>query len=198
MPVRARTARARISTTPTPRRNCSSPARSRNRHRDGRFQAHGLCAGKGASITRRTKCRKAAPSWTSRAPNCAAACAKALDIPEWFSFPEVVTQLRKTSPARSKQGFTVFFTGLSGSGKSTIANALMVKLMEMGGRPVTLLDGDVVRKHLSSELGFSQGTPRHEHQAASAMSPRRSPRTAASRSARPSRPTPRPAAPCAR
>jgi len=79
-----------------------------------------------------------------------------LDIPEWFSFPQVVTELRKTSPARSKQGFTVFFTGLSGSGKSTIANALMVKLMEMGGRPVTLLDGDVVRKHLSSELGFSK------------------------------------------
>ncbi len=79
-----------------------------------------------------------------------------LDIPEWFSFPQVVTQLRKTSPARDKQGFTVFFTGLSGSGKSTIANALMVKLMEQGGRPVTLLDGDVVRKHLSSELGFSK------------------------------------------
>ncbi len=79
-----------------------------------------------------------------------------IDIPEWFSFPEVVVQLRKTSPARNKQGFTVFFTGLSGSGKSTIANALMVKLMEMGGRPVTLLDGDVVRKHLSSELGFSK------------------------------------------
>jgi sulfate adenylyltransferase len=79
-----------------------------------------------------------------------------IDIPEWFSFPEVVAELRRTSPARSKQGFTVFFTGLSGSGKSTIANALMVKLMEMGGRPVTLLDGDVVRKHLSSELGFSK------------------------------------------
>jgi sulfate adenylyltransferase len=79
-----------------------------------------------------------------------------LDIPDWFSFPEVVKQLRRTSPERSKQGFTVFFTGFSGSGKSTIANALMVKLMEMGGRPVTLLDGDVVRKHLSSELGFSK------------------------------------------
>ncbi|WP_102224398.1 bifunctional sulfate adenylyltransferase/adenylylsulfate kinase [Acidimangrovimonas sediminis] len=79
-----------------------------------------------------------------------------LEIPEWFSFPEVVTELRRTSPARSKQGFTVFFTGFSGSGKSTIANALMVKLMEMGGRPVTLLDGDVVRKNLSSELGFSK------------------------------------------
>ena len=82
--------------------------------------------------------------------------AEGLDIPEWFSFPEVVTELRRTKPPRAKQGFTVFFTGLSGSGKSTIANALMVKLMEMGGRPVTLLDGDVVRKHLSSELGFSK------------------------------------------
>jgi sulfate adenylyltransferase len=79
-----------------------------------------------------------------------------IEIPDWFSFPEVVKQLRRTSPERSKQGFTVFFTGFSGSGKSTIANALMVKLMEMGGRPVTLLDGDLVRKNLSSELGFSK------------------------------------------
>ena len=79
-----------------------------------------------------------------------------LEIPEWFSYPEVVTELRKTHPARHKQGFTVFFTGLSGAGKSTIANALMVKLMELGGRSVTLLDGDVVRKHLSSELGFTK------------------------------------------
>jgi len=79
-----------------------------------------------------------------------------LDIPEWFSFPEIVKELRRSRPPKAKQGFTVFFTGLSGAGKSTIANALMVKLMEMGGRPVTLLDGDVVRKHLSSELGFSK------------------------------------------
>jgi sulfate adenylyltransferase len=79
-----------------------------------------------------------------------------LEIPEWFSFPSVVEELRRTKPPRSRQGFTVFLTGLSGSGKSTIANALMVKLMEMGGRPVTLLDGDVVRKNLSSELGFSK------------------------------------------
>jgi sulfate adenylyltransferase len=79
-----------------------------------------------------------------------------LDIPEWFSYPEVVEELRRSYPPRHKQGFTVFFTGLSGAGKSTLANALMVKLMEMGGRPVTLLDGDMVRKHLSSELGFSK------------------------------------------
>ena len=57
---------------------------------------------------------------------------------------------------RPWRGATVWFTGLSGSGKSTIANALQVKLLEMGGRPVTLLDGDLVRKHLSSELGFSK------------------------------------------
>ena len=82
--------------------------------------------------------------------------AEGLEIPEWFSFPEVVTELRRTRPPRAEQGFTVFFTGFSGSGKSTIANALMVKLMEMGGRPVTLLDGDIVRKNLSSELGFSK------------------------------------------
>lgn len=79
-----------------------------------------------------------------------------LDIPEWFSFPDVVAELRRTHPPRHEQGFTIFFTGLSGSGKSTIANALMVKLMEMGGRPVSLLDGDIVRKNLSSELGFSK------------------------------------------
>ena len=79
-----------------------------------------------------------------------------LEIPDWFSFPEVVAELRRRYPPRSRQGFTVFFTGFSGSGKSTIANALMIKLMEIGDRPVTLLDGDIVRKNLSSELGFSK------------------------------------------
>lgn len=78
------------------------------------------------------------------------------EIPEWFSFPEVVQELRRTSPPRSQQGFTVFFTGLSGSGKSTIANILLAKLLEIGGRSITLLDGDLVRKHLSKGLGFSK------------------------------------------
>jgi len=78
------------------------------------------------------------------------------DIPSWFSFPEVVQELRNSHPERSRQGFTVFFTGLPSSGKSTVANVLLVKLLEMGGRPVTLLDGDIVRKNLSSELGFSK------------------------------------------
>lgn len=79
-----------------------------------------------------------------------------LEIPDWFSPPEVISELKKSFPPRPQRGFTVFFTGLSGSGKSTVANALMIKLMELGGRPVTLLDGDVVRKNLSSELTFSK------------------------------------------
>ena len=78
------------------------------------------------------------------------------EIPSWFTYPEVVQELRRSYPARHKQGVTIFFTGLSGSGKSTIANVLITKFLETGGRPVTLLDGDLVRKHLSSELGFSK------------------------------------------
>jgi sulfate adenylyltransferase len=81
---------------------------------------------------------------------------RGLDIPDWFTFPEVVKLLRQTYPPRTQQGFTVFFTGLSGSGKSTIANALRVALMEEGGRPVTLLDGDEVRTHLSTTLTFTK------------------------------------------
>ncbi len=78
------------------------------------------------------------------------------DIPAWFTYPEVVQELRRSFPPRHKQGVTIFFTGLSGSGKSTIANVLLTKFLEVGGRPVTILDGDLVRKHLSSELGFSK------------------------------------------
>jgi sulfate adenylyltransferase len=77
-------------------------------------------------------------------------------VPHWFSFDEVIGELRQSYPPRHRQGFTVFFTGLSGAGKSTLAKALMVKLQEFGGRSVTLLDGDRVRQHLSSELGFSK------------------------------------------
>ena len=82
--------------------------------------------------------------------------AEGKEIPEWFTFSDVADELRRSHPPRYRQGFTVLFTGLSGSGKSTIANVLLVKFLEMGGRPVTLLDGDLVRKHLSSELGFSK------------------------------------------
>lgn len=82
--------------------------------------------------------------------------AKGDDLPEWFTYREVADELQKTYRPRHKRGLTVLFTGLSGSGKSTIANALMVKLLEHGERTVTLLDGDIVRQNLSSELGFSK------------------------------------------
>lgn len=82
--------------------------------------------------------------------------AEGREIPAWFTFPEIADEMRRSHPPRANQGFTVFFTGLSGSGKSTVARALLVKLLELGGRPITLLDGDIVRKNLSSELGFSK------------------------------------------
>ncbi len=78
------------------------------------------------------------------------------EIPDWFSYPEVVNELKKAYKPRQKQGITLFFTGLSGAGKSTIAKIVYAKLVETGGRPVTLLDGDIVRLNLSNELGFSK------------------------------------------
>ena len=82
---------------------------------------------------------------------------QAEDIPEWFSYPEVVQELRKTYPKKTQQGFVLFMTGLSGSGKSTVANSLQTMLLALGeNRAITLLDGDLVRRHLSSELGFSR------------------------------------------
>ena len=77
-------------------------------------------------------------------------------IPAWFSFPSVLHVLRRVHPPRWQQGLTLFFTGLSGSGKSTLASILYGKFIEDGRRPATLLDGDIVRSHLSSELGFSR------------------------------------------
>ena len=77
-------------------------------------------------------------------------------IPRWTTFPEVVAELKKAYPPPSKQGFTIFFTGLSGAGKSTIARVLYAKMLEIGKRPVTLLDGDIVRLNLSNELSFSK------------------------------------------
>jgi len=79
-----------------------------------------------------------------------------LAIPDWFALPQVVEELRMVFPPRSRQGITLFMTGLSGAGKSTLAKLLYVKFMEMRTRPVTLLDGDIVRRHLSSELTFSK------------------------------------------
>ncbi len=82
--------------------------------------------------------------------------AKGKELPEWFTFKAVADELERSNPPLSERGLTIFFTGLSGSGKSTLANGLMVRLLEEGSRPVTLLDGDIVRTHLSSELGFSK------------------------------------------
>ncbi|KAK4154886.1 hypothetical protein C8A00DRAFT_14019 [Chaetomidium leptoderma] len=78
------------------------------------------------------------------------------EIPEWFSYPEVVKVLRESHPARSKQGFTVFLTGYQNSGKDQIARALQVTLNQQGGRSVSMLLGETVRHELSSELGFSR------------------------------------------
>tara|TARA_Y100001970_G_scaffold151164_2_gene185237 strand:+ start:10584 stop:12263 length:1680 start_codon:yes stop_codon:yes gene_type:complete len=81
---------------------------------------------------------------------------KGEEIPSWFTFDKVAEELKKSTPPLIKRGFTIFFTGLSGSGKSTLANGLMIKFLEEGSKPVTLLDGDIVRTNLSSELGFSK------------------------------------------
>lgn len=78
------------------------------------------------------------------------------NIPAWATFDDVVEVLRKAYPQPRKQGFTVFCTGLSGAGKSTIAKVLYARFLEIGERPVTLLDGDIVRHNLSSELSFSK------------------------------------------
>ncbi|CAN5468034.1 bifunctional sulfate adenylyltransferase/adenylylsulfate kinase [soil metagenome] len=78
------------------------------------------------------------------------------ELPDWFTPPEVADELRRSRPPRRAQGITIFMTGLSGSGKSTIANALLARILELGDRKATLFDGDVVRRHLSSELGFSR------------------------------------------
>lgn len=78
------------------------------------------------------------------------------EIPSWFSFPESIAELQIGVAKQKRRGVTVFFTGLSGSGKSTLAKILATKLLEIQDREVTLLDGDVIRNHLTSELGFSK------------------------------------------
>lgn len=78
------------------------------------------------------------------------------EMAQWFSYPRVLHEMRKPFRGGAEHGLTIFFTGLSGAGKSTIARILQARLMECGERHVTMLDGDLVRKHLSSELGFSR------------------------------------------
>jgi len=80
---------------------------------------------------------------------------KGTPLPAWFTRPEVAAILAETYPPRQQQGVCIWFTGLSGAGKSTVAKALTSLLLEQG-RTVTVLDGDVVRTHLSKGLGFSK------------------------------------------
>jgi sulfate adenylyltransferase len=81
--------------------------------------------------------------------------AKGIPLPEWYTRKETAAILSEVHPPRYKQGLCIWFTGLSGAGKSTIASALIPMLLEHG-RQVTVLDGDVVRTHLSKGLGFSK------------------------------------------
>jgi sulfate adenylyltransferase len=76
-------------------------------------------------------------------------------LPEWHTPPAVARELSRERPPRRQRGLVVFFTGLSGSGKSTVARGVVEALLETGERSVTLLDGDVVRRHLSAGLTFS-------------------------------------------
>jgi sulfate adenylyltransferase len=77
-------------------------------------------------------------------------------LPEWHTPPAVAKELTRVRPPRRHRGLVVFFTGLSGSGKSTIARNLADSLRETGDRTITLLDGDIVRRELSAGLGFSR------------------------------------------
>ncbi|MDT4939144.1 MAG: sulfate adenylyltransferase, partial [Pseudonocardiales bacterium] len=95
-------------------------------------------------------------SWSISGTELRDRIARGARLPSWFTHPDVAQELRHSYPPRSEQGFTVFFTGLSGAGKSTIANALEMKLRERWARSVTVLDGDVVRRHLSSGTGFTR------------------------------------------
>jgi sulfate adenylyltransferase len=79
-----------------------------------------------------------------------------LALPEWHTPPAVAKELGRARPPRRHRGLVLFFTGLSGSGKSTIARGVSDALLETGERTLTLLDGDVVRRELSAGLGFSR------------------------------------------
>jgi sulfate adenylyltransferase len=90
--------------------------------------------------------------------------AKGKLLPEWFTRPETAEILREMYPPRHKQGFCLWFTGLSGSGKSATTQILTELLLERG-REIAVLDGDVVRTHLSEGPRLQQGRPRHQHPA---------------------------------
>lgn len=105
--------------------------------------------------------REDIPPRNQRAPLSATDINDLLDrgfpLPEWHTPPAVAKELSRERPPRRHRGLVVFFTGLSGSGKSTIARGVAATLRETGERTVTVLDGDVVRRELSAGLGFSKG-----------------------------------------
>jgi sulfate adenylyltransferase len=78
------------------------------------------------------------------------------EIPEWFSFKESIDILRDSVKRDTRPGIALFFTGLSCSGKSTLAQLLLARLQELQDREITFLDGDIIRDHLSKGLGFSK------------------------------------------
>ena len=132
----------------------AAPGRARHHH--GAVPEPGLLRDPRAVRARGHRSSRASRCSRSPAPSCAAGCRRGSRSPNGSRSRRWSRSCAAPTRRATRQGFTVFFTGLSGSGKSTIANALVVKLLELGGRPVTLLDGDHVRKHLSSELGFSR------------------------------------------
>ena len=163
-PARARTRAASRSTARTTRRSCCASTRTSSASRWSPSSRWSTSQDEDQYVPRRRSRRRARRTLDISGTELRRPPARGPRDPRLVLLPRGRRGAAPHAIRRAHaQGFTVFFTGLSGSGKSTIANALMVKLLEMGGRPVTLLDGDLVRKHLSSELGFSQGAPRHQH-----------------------------------
>lgn len=82
--------------------------------------------------------------------------AEGRDLPSWFTFPAVARELQKSYPPRNRQGVTIFLAGHSEAAKASVANVLRIKFLELGGRPVTLLDEDSLQKNLALQSGSSQ------------------------------------------
>ena len=130
--------------------------RRRDRRQAGRVQRAGLPAGRRALRRGQQGARRARKSSSISGTQVREDyLAKGKLLPEWFTRPETAEILQQMYPPRHKQGVCIWFTGLSGSGKSTTAEILTSLLLERG-RQVTVLDGDVVRTHLSKGLGFSR------------------------------------------
>ena len=157
MPDPARIPTGSPSTDRTKRRSSCGSYRGRARHRAWCRSANMVYVARRGSLFpggRSARGRGRARALGDRAAQ--AAETRRREFPEWFTFPTSSQELRRTHPPRVQQGLTVFFTGLSGAGQVDDRERSAGQLLELGGRPVTLLDGDLVRKHLSSELGFSK------------------------------------------